>query len=73
LESNYFESVLVSNPGVRVLEPGFSVKGDPKLQTSSFGVDLAFGPTDDNGVIYGAAVLPLVDLALQVQFFGPAH
>jgi hypothetical protein len=32
VESNYFESVLVSNPSVAVLEPGFSVKGDPKLQ-----------------------------------------
>jgi hypothetical protein len=32
VESNYFESVLVSNPSVMVLEPGFSVKGDPKLQ-----------------------------------------
>ncbi len=29
-------------------------------------MDLAFGPKDGNDVIYGAAVLPLVDLALQV-------
>jgi hypothetical protein len=36
------------------------------LQESSYSVDLAFGPKDGNDVIYGAAVLPLVDLALQV-------
>ena len=27
LESNYFESILVSNPRVMLAEPGFSVKG----------------------------------------------
>lgn len=63
---DYFESVLVSNPRVTVLEPGFSVKGEPKHQVSSYGVDLAFGPGDNNEVIYRAVVLPLVDLALQV-------
>ena len=67
LELNYFESVLVSNPTVTVLDPGFSVKGDPKHQTSAFSVDLAFGPRDSNDDIYGAVVLPLVDLALQVR------
>ena len=44
------------------------MKGEPKVETSAFGVDLAFGPAHGNDVIYKAAVLPLVDLALQVNF-----
>lgn len=65
-ELNYLESVLVSNPSVTAAEPGFSVRGEPKLQTSWYSVDLAFGPADSNEIIYGAVVVPLVDLALQV-------
>jgi kinesin family protein 2/24 len=49
--------------------PTLAVDGiTPKLSTSKFGVDHAFGPSDDNALVSAAVCPPLVDLATSGGF-----
>ena len=63
--------VHTANPRVLVTQP--STKMDPRsrelkvsVASSVFSVDMAFGPGDDNQVVYNNTVPGLLDMALKV-------
>ena len=63
--------VHTANPRVLVTQP--SIKMEPRsrelkvsVTSSMFSVDMAFGPGDDNQVVYNNTVPALLDIALKV-------
>lgn len=64
-QAGLFSTVLADNPKVHLVEPKFDVKGNPKLQSSLFDVDYAFGPDHVTKQLYDCVAGPVVDLALK--------
>lgn len=63
LSEDCFE-ILHSQPAtIHFMEPKLTVKEKPKLEPVSYTVDHAFGPKDNNDMIYNSIMGPLIDLS----------
>ena len=65
LSAGYFDIVHAQKPTFYLLEPKLNVSLQATLQAQNFDVDYAFGPKDENQVVYNDIVLPMVDLSLK--------
>ena len=68
--SEYLGIVHTSNPQVLVTEPVVRITRteEVKINNTMFNVDMAFGPEDDNEVVYINTVKPLLQTAFKVIF-----
>ena len=67
--AEYLGIVHTSNPRVLITEPVIkkTVREEVKINNTVFNVDMAFGPEDDNDVVYTNTVKPLLQTAFKVR------